>query len=88
MLGSNKLLYLCSVKPTIIQSLRVNILNQFGETLQRQFPVGTAIQLTCQGEVGSEASNVSINTVQNFIYLDPFIQSQIAWICEVSKNCI
>lgn len=47
-----------SVKPTLIEKPRVRILNEFFDTPNRQFPVGTAIQLTCQGEVGSDRSTV------------------------------
>lgn len=47
-----------SVKPTLIEMPRVRILNEFFDTPNRQFPVGTAIQLTCQGEVGSDRSTV------------------------------
>ncbi|XP_065933592.1 uncharacterized protein [Magallana gigas] len=44
------------VKPAVIEMPRVRILNSFSDTPNRQFPVGTAIQLTCQGEVGNDAS--------------------------------
>lgn len=46
---------------------RVRILNEFSDTPNRQFPVGTAIQLTCQGEVGNDASKVSIYTYRCII---------------------
>lgn len=49
------------VKPTVIEMPRVRILNQNFDTPSRQFPVGTAIQLTCQGQVGSDKSKVRIN---------------------------
>ncbi|XP_052722435.1 uncharacterized protein LOC128193167 isoform X4 [Crassostrea angulata] len=45
------------IKPAVIEMPRVRILNSFSDTPNRQFPVGTAIQLTCQGEVGSDASS-------------------------------
>lgn len=45
-----------NVKPTVIEMPRVRILNQNFDTPSRQFPVGTAIQLTCQGQVGSDKS--------------------------------
>lgn len=44
------------VKPTVIEMPRVRILNQNFDTPSRQFSVGTAIQLTCQGQVGSDKS--------------------------------
>lgn len=50
-----------SVKPAVIEVPRVKILNELYDTPDRQFPVGTAITLTCQGQVGSDKSNVSIN---------------------------
>lgn len=49
-----------SVKPTMIEMPRVRILNALSDTPNRQFPVGTAIQLTCQGQVGSDQSKVRI----------------------------
>lgn len=45
-----------NVKPTVIEMPRVRILNENFDTPSRQFPVGTAIQLTCQGQVGSDKS--------------------------------
>lgn len=54
--------FICvSVKPTLIEMPRVRILNENFDTPKRQFPVGTAIQLTCQGQVGSDQSKVRIN---------------------------
>eukprot|EP00105_Crassostrea_gigas_P032838 XP_011455992.2 PREDICTED: uncharacterized protein LOC105348322 [Crassostrea gigas] len=44
------------VKPTAIEMPRVRVLNENFDTQDRQFPVGTAMQLACQGEVGSDAS--------------------------------
>lgn len=46
------------VKPTVVEMPRVRILNAFSDTPNRQFPVATAVQLTCQGEVGSDPSKV------------------------------
>lgn len=45
------------VKPTAIEMPRVRILNEGFVTPDRQFPVETAIQLTCRGEVGSDPIN-------------------------------
>ncbi|XP_052722409.1 uncharacterized protein LOC128193163 isoform X3 [Crassostrea angulata] len=45
------------VKPAVIEMPRVKILNELYDTPDRQFPVGTAITLTCQGQVGSDKSN-------------------------------
>nr|XP_034303098.1 uncharacterized protein LOC105333181 isoform X1 [Crassostrea gigas] len=44
------------VKPTVIETPRVRILNEIYDTPKRHFPAGTTIQLTCQGEVGNDAS--------------------------------
>lgn len=49
-----------SVEPAVIEMPRVRILNENFDTPNRQFPVGTGIQLTCQGEIGSDPSKVSI----------------------------
>lgn len=49
-----------SVKPTRIEMPRVRILGETDNTPNRQFPAGTAIQLTCQGQVGSDQSRVRI----------------------------
>lgn len=38
----------------------MKILNEYYDTPNRQFPVATSVQLTCQGEVGSDGSNVGI----------------------------
>lgn len=54
--------YLYLANPTGIEMPRVRVLNDFYDTPQRQFPVGTAIQLTCQGEVGSDPRKVCIST--------------------------
>lgn len=54
--------FIClSVKPTVIEVPRVRILNELYDMPERQFPDGTAIQLTCRGQVGSDQSNVRIN---------------------------
>eukprot|EP00105_Crassostrea_gigas_P029356 XP_011451283.1 PREDICTED: uncharacterized protein LOC105345013 isoform X5 [Crassostrea gigas] len=45
-----------TAKPNVIEMPRVRILNENFDTPDRQFSVGTAIQLTCRGEVGSDAS--------------------------------
>ncbi|XP_078323782.1 uncharacterized protein LOC111125833 isoform X3 [Crassostrea virginica] len=45
-----------TVKPRIIEMPRVRILGEFSDTPARQFPVATALQLTCQGQVGNDAS--------------------------------
>nr|XP_034301832.1 uncharacterized protein LOC105345013 isoform X3 [Crassostrea gigas] len=45
------------VKSAVIEMPRVKILNELFDTPDRQFPVGTAITLTCQGQVGSDKSN-------------------------------
>lgn len=42
---------------------RLRVLTENFDTPNRQFPVGTAITLTCQGEVGSDAIKVCINPV-------------------------
>lgn len=47
-----------SVKPTVIEMPQVRILNACSDTPDRQFPVATAVQLTCYGEVGSDPSKV------------------------------
>ncbi|XP_061189147.1 uncharacterized protein LOC133197236 isoform X2 [Saccostrea echinata] len=44
------------VHPTTIEMPTVRILGEFSNTPSRQFPVGTAIQLTCTGQIGSDAS--------------------------------
>lgn len=50
--------------PIVIEMPRLRILNANFDTPKRQFPVGTTIQLTCQGEIGSDASKVSILCLQ------------------------
>ena len=47
-----------SVKPRVIEMPRVRILGEFSDTPARQFPVATALQLTCEGQVGNDASKV------------------------------
>lgn len=46
----------------MIEMPRVKILNGLFETPDRQFPVGTALQLTCKGEVGNDPRKVCIST--------------------------
>lgn len=53
-------LFWFSVKPAVIEVPRVRILNELYDTLDRQFTDGTAIRLICQGQVGSDGSNVRI----------------------------
>lgn len=53
-----------SETPTVIEMPRLRILNENFDTPNRQFPVGIMIQLTCQGEIGSDASKVSILYLQ------------------------
>lgn len=43
-----------NVKPTVMEMPQVKMLNELFITPHRQFPVGTAIQLTCEGEIGSD----------------------------------
>lgn len=43
--------------PTKIMSPTVRILNKRNDTSDRQFPVATAITLSCQGEVGSDPNS-------------------------------
>lgn len=47
----------------------VRILNDGYDTPDRQFPVETAIQLTCQGEVGSDQTKVRFNAMEGKIDL-------------------
>ena len=49
---------LVSVKPSFIQTPMVKIVGERFDTQLRIFPVGTSLQLTCKGEVGSNPSNV------------------------------
>nr|XP_022321294.1 uncharacterized protein LOC111123328 isoform X1 [Crassostrea virginica] len=44
------------VMPRVIEVPRVRILGEFSDTPDRQFPVATALQLTCQGQVGNDKS--------------------------------
>lgn len=56
-----EIIQLCvSATPTKIMSPTVRILNKRNDTSDRQFPVATAITLSCQGEVGSDPNSVSI----------------------------
>nr|XP_022325707.1 uncharacterized protein LOC111125833 isoform X3 [Crassostrea virginica] len=45
-----------TVKPRVIEMPRVRILGEFSDTPARQFPMATALQLTCEGQVGNDAS--------------------------------
>ncbi|XP_062589893.1 uncharacterized protein LOC134251491 isoform X2 [Saccostrea cucullata] len=44
------------VQPTVIEMPRVRILGEQFDTNERQFDVGTALQLTCIGQIGSDPS--------------------------------
>ena len=57
------LLNLVSVKPRVIEMPRVRILGEFSDTPTRQFPVATVLQLTCEGQVGNDASKVRAKTI-------------------------
>ena len=48
-----------SVKPKVIGSPSVKILGEPFDTQLRQFPVATALQLTCEGDVGNDESKVN-----------------------------
>lgn len=65
--------FLILVEPTFMEKMRVRILGEVTDTANRKFAVGTALQLTCTGEVGSEPNNVSERrrqrTVTNLINL-------------------
>lgn len=41
---------------------RVRIFNEHNDATKRQFPVGTVLEITCLGQIGSDPSNVRINT--------------------------
>lgn len=56
-------LFCVLVKPAVIGVPRVRVLNELYDTPNRQFPVGTMITVTCQGEVGSDANKVCMNPV-------------------------
>ena len=51
-------LLIVTVKPRVIELPGVRILGEFSDTPDRQFPVATALQLTCEGQVGNDKSNV------------------------------
>lgn len=57
-LGNNESLICVLVKPDVIEMPRVRILNSFSDTPNRQFPVETAVQITCRGEVGRDPNEV------------------------------
>ena len=54
-----KLFDYVSVKPKVIGSPSVKILGEPFDTQLRQFPVATALQLTCEGDVGNDESKVN-----------------------------
>ena len=47
-----------SVKPSFIETPIVKIVGERFDTQLRIFPIGTSLQLTCKGEVGSNPSQV------------------------------
>ncbi|XP_056010830.1 uncharacterized protein LOC125680720 isoform X11 [Ostrea edulis] len=51
---TNQIFVSYRVQPTLIEMPRVRILGEFSDTAQRQFTVGTALQLTCTGQTGSD----------------------------------
>ena len=51
-------LLIVTVKPRVNELPGVRILGEFSDTPDRQFPVATALQLTCEGQVGNDKSNV------------------------------
>ncbi|XP_061185061.1 uncharacterized protein LOC133193102 [Saccostrea echinata] len=53
---TNKMYVTYTVHPKVIEMPSVRILGEFSNTPSRQFPVNTAIQLTCTGQIGSDAS--------------------------------
>ena len=57
------LIYFVPVKPRVIEMPRVRILGEFSDTPDRQFPVATVLQLTCEGQVGNDASKVRAKTI-------------------------
>lgn len=57
------------VKPTVIEMPRVRILNAPYDTPDRMFPVATALQLTCEGQVGSDSSKVSISILEKSLLM-------------------
>ncbi|XP_061187009.1 uncharacterized protein LOC133195162 [Saccostrea echinata] len=48
------------VQPNIIEIPRVRILGEQFDTNERQFEVGTALQLTCTGKIGRDPSAVCV----------------------------
>ncbi|XP_056010832.1 uncharacterized protein LOC125680722 isoform X1 [Ostrea edulis] len=51
---TNQIFVSYRIQPTLIEMPRVRILGEFSSTAQRQFPVGSALQLTCTGQTGSD----------------------------------
>lgn len=56
------LFYFHSVKPNVMEMSQVRILGETNDTPNRQFSTGTVIEITCEGQIGSDPSNVRINT--------------------------
>ncbi|XP_062588916.1 uncharacterized protein LOC134250565 [Saccostrea cucullata] len=53
---TNQVYVTYTVYPTTIEMPTLRIVGEFSDTPSRQFPVGTAVQLTCTGQIGSEQS--------------------------------
>ncbi|XP_056010952.1 uncharacterized protein LOC125678643 isoform X15 [Ostrea edulis] len=53
---TNQIFVSYRVQPTLIEMPQVRILGEFSNTAQRQFTVGTALQLKCTGQTGSDPS--------------------------------
>lgn len=90
-LDNNESLFCVLVKPAVIEMPKVKILNSISDsTPNRQFPVGTAIQLTCQGEVGSDASKVSIYDLCQYKQRSKSLFPNYApkvWVYESQRQC-
>lgn len=76
-----------SVKPTMIEMPRVRILGDTDNTPNRQFPAGTAIQLTCQGQVGSDQSKVRIKGYWVYTCMKNVLMSQFSSFQNKSLIC-
>lgn len=76
-----------SVKPTLMEIPRVRILNEGYDTPDRQFPVETAIQLTCQGEVGSDQTKVRFNAMEGKIDLQNLFSFFFILVISI-HNCV
>ncbi|XP_065930410.1 uncharacterized protein [Magallana gigas] len=46
-----------NIKPNVIEMPRVRILGETNDTPNRQFSIGTVIEITCEGQIGSDPSN-------------------------------